>query len=413
MTFGKQSLSLFTYSCLLFVLTLPLPILFNNFAIAVLVLTWLFGSTLHSKWKTLKEHRSAHWIFMLYAFYILSLLYTTNKEEGWARLETKLSLFALPFMVLSSPLKKNEIKSVLFFFVYAMIGIGVFLIGIAIVRYFKTEVTDHFFYHQLTEPLGLHAIYFANYLCLGVLVLIFCGFLKNKTIDIALLIISVILIIMLSALSVTGYLIVLSIMGIWLFFRKNLSLPKAIISASLSIVFISMLIFLVPRMREKIKQIDQLDYKMDDPDYAWNSITLRLAMWQSALPVISKNPVIGVGVGDENQILQESYSKFDFKEGIRCNYNVHNQYLSTWMAIGIIGLMLLICMIFFPALNAFRTNDWLFFSFLVLMAFSFFTENFLSVQKGVIFFSFFYALLLKRAQLSTTFQSYSSINLEI
>ena len=104
-----------------------------------------------------------------------------------------------------------------------------------------------------------------------------------------------------------------------------------------------------------------------------------------AAPVIANHLFIGVGIGDENQELQRSFER-KFREGIRCNYDVHNQYLSTWMSIGIIGLVVLAGSLIQPAWLAF-TISWLMLSFIAMTSVSFATEL-LSSQKGIVFFRF-------------------------
>lgn len=403
MTLAKHELRPLTLSCLLFAFTLPLPIFFNNVAIGIMAVTWFLESSVSQKWNTFKKCQAGYWIFILYGCYVISLIYSSNANEGLSRLETKLSLLALPFLIFSSQIDKDQIQSILVFFTYSVISICMVLVAIASVKYFHSGDSNLFFYHELTRPLNLHAIYLANYLTVGILVLIFIDPLKNKiAIKIGLLVLSVILIVMLSALSVTVYLLALSTLGASVLMTRMMSLRMTIITASALIAFILTAVLLTPRTRDKIMQINKLDYKMSDPDYAWNTITLRLALWECTLPVIKENPFLGVGVGDEDQALQDSYAKFDFREGVRCNYNEHNQYLATSVATGLIGLLSLICMLLFPIYGAFKVNDWLFFLFLLLMGISFFTENFLSLQKGVVFFSFFYGLLIKRQVIASS-----------
>jgi len=388
---------LFYISCFLFVFTLPFPIPVNNIAIVFLLLTWILQSSWQQKASNLRDNKHGYWIFVLFAVYSFSMVYSVSLVEGLQRLETKLSLIGISLVIFSSTLSKEEIKSIFLFFVCSNLLVGIGLILMASVRFINSGNGNVFFYHELTSPIGLHAIYFANYLCFGIFILIFNSEDKLKLhAKVLLILLSLLLIAMLSALLVIGFLILAFVVAVSVYLSTRTNLFRTIFTSISFLAVLGFLLLLVPRTREKILQINRFDYRMDDPDYKWNTVTLRLAIWQCALPIAKDEPIFGVGVGDENIALQASYLKFNFKEGIRCNYNTHNQYFSTCIATGIIGLFVLLGMIIMPMLGAFRQQNWLLFSFLSLISISFLTENILSVQKGVVFFSFFYSLLLKK-----------------
>lgn len=388
---------LFYISCFLFVFTLPFPIPVNNIAIVFLLLTWILQSSWQQKASNLRDNKHGYWIFVLFAVYSFSMVYSVSLVEGLQRLETKLSLIGISLVIFSSTLSKEEIKSIFLFFVCSNLLVGIGLILMASVRFINSGNGNVFFYHELTSPIGLHAIYFANYLCFGIFILIFNSEDKLKLhAKVLLILLSLLLIAMLSALLVIGFLILAFVVAVSVYLSTRTNLFRTIFTSISFLAVLGFLLLLVPRTREKILQINRFDYRMDDPDYEWNTVTLRLAIWQCALPIAKDEPIFGVGVGDENIALQASYLKFNFKEGIRCNYNTHNQYFSTCIATGIIGLFVLLGMIIMPMLGAFRQQNWLLFSFLSLISISFLTENILSVQKGVVFFSFFYSLLLKK-----------------
>lgn len=395
MSLPAKRRQLFLAASFLFVATLPFSIVVNNIATGVLLMAWILHSTFQEKIKQLKNNTSGYWIFVLFVVYGISLLYSKNLGDGLTKLETKLSLIGIALAVFSSNLKKEEVKKVLRVFTFANLVIGMGLVLLALVRYLKDKNGNTFFYHELTSPLGLHAIYFAIYVCIGIFILLLDDSI-NVYLKTLLVLISLWLIVMLSALMVIGFLILAFGCGLIIFLYDRKGAWSAVAVSTTALVVITLLVLLVPRTREKIKQINGFEYRMDDPDYSWNTVTLRLAMWTCALPVTLEKPFLGVGVGDENDALQISYSRYNFKEGIRCNYNTHNQYLSTCIAIGFVGVTILLGMICVPAIKAFHQNDWLAFAFLSLIGFSFLTENILSVQKGVVFFSFFYSLLLKK-----------------
>ena len=75
---------------------------------------------------------------------------------------------------------------------------------------------------------------------------------------------------------------------------------------------------------------------------AYNSVNLRVEKIKSAKEVIAQNWLWGVGIGDVQDVLNEEYKKRGFELGYKVNLDTHNQYLETWIGLGIFGLFLLV-----------------------------------------------------------------------
>jgi O-antigen ligase len=73
--------------------------------------------------------------------------------------------------------------------------------------------------------------------------------------------------------------------------------------------------------------------------------------------------------------------------------NAHNQYLQTFISIGIIGLIILLYMLVFPAIRAFQQKDFIFMIFLAVFAVNIMLESMLENQAGVIFYALFNVIL--------------------
>ena len=111
------------------------------------------------------------------------------------------------------------------------------------------------------------------------------------------------------------------------------------------------------------------------------------------MEIISKHVIFGVGTGDVKDALMESYKEHQDVKILSQKLNAHNQYLQTFISLGIFGLILLLYMLFFPAIRAFRQKDFLFMIFLAIFAVNIMVESMLENQAGVIFYALFNALL--------------------
>lgn len=123
-----------------------------------------------------------------------------------------------------------------------------------------------------------------------------------------------------------------------------------------------------------------------------NSLTQRLEFWKAGQHIISQNTLFGVGTGDVKSEFKQAYIEIDTKLEEQFRLRAHNQYLTFWIAFGILGVLLLLAVVLMPVGVAGTDRGFLFTTFCVLVALSFLTEDTLETQAGVTFFSFFSAL---------------------
>ena len=100
----------------------------------------------------------------------------------------------------------------------------------------------------------------------------------------------------------------------------------------------------------------------------------------------------GVPKGDLDEKLEIIYKKNNHFKGLERSYNCHNQYLQVLCYFGIFGLLYFILWIYYVFKASIRTNkifQLLVFSILVYFC----TESIMSVNKGIIFISYFFTLI--------------------
>lgn len=125
-----------------------------------------------------------------------------------------------------------------------------------------------------------------------------------------------------------------------------------------------------------------------------HTLTMRLEFWKTATYIITQQPVFGVGTGDIqdafNSAYESTHSKLDKDWWLRC----HNQYLAITVAFGIIGLLVFLFYLFYPAIQLKNQLHPLYWPFFFIVLLSFLTEDTLETQTGVTFFIFFQTLFL-------------------
>lgn len=122
----------------------------------------------------------------------------------------------------------------------------------------------------------------------------------------------------------------------------------------------------------------------------------RLISYQYALESIRSSPFGGVGAGDVLDEMSQRYRR-DFADKPVTVLLPHNQFLMIGMAVGIPGILYLAVMLFF-LLRIVRKNDYLYFSFCLMLLFAMMVEPLFETQYGTCIFLFFLLLLMKRSR---------------
>lgn len=171
------------------------------------------------------------------------------------------------------------------------------------------------------------------------------------------------------------------------------------------LAFFLSLVFLFPGSRERMMdtfhELRSLEEMVDN-----KQTNHRIYLWDSSLAVLADSWLWGTGTGAENGALQRDLQKVDaqFWDGTTTyrlheqGYNYHNTYLQRWAAQGLPGLLSLVFLFVVPLWSQRRAElpgslRQAQFLFLLACGWSFATESMLQRQAGILFFSFFYAVL--------------------
>jgi hypothetical protein len=130
-----------------------------------------------------------------------------------------------------------------------------------------------------------------------------------------------------------------------------------------------------------------------------HSIIQRLEFWKTAWSIIQRNFWTGVGTGDIKTAFKEGYIEGNSTLSERYRLRAHNQYLTMWATYGVFGLIVFLCITFWPLITPLR-SDVNVQMIVLLVALSFCTEDTLESQAGVMFMAFFYALFTSKKSLS-------------
>jgi O-antigen ligase len=152
--------------------------------------------------------------------------------------------------------------------------------------------------------------------------------------------------------------------------------------------------FTVPSLKIRMNEIIDSSFK-PPKGYGFNSINVRAGVWQCSFSLIKDNWAKGIGAGRVQDELNNCYKNYDTNAFSSVDYNTHNEYFNILLGTGIIGLLAFLYMIIIVLYHAYKIRNPLFFSFVLLCALCFLTENILDRQGGIVFFVFFISVFTR------------------
>ncbi|HIE15653.1 MAG TPA: O-antigen ligase family protein [Bacteroidales bacterium] len=331
-------------------------------------------------------------LILFYFAYLLGVIYSDNQHAAWDDIQTKLTFLLFPlFFLFEYKLALDIFKQLAIAFISGEFFALIFCWGHALWNFFLTGNTDMLFYDRFSY--FIHTSYFSMYVLFAIIIIFI--FIQRNLLSHKFLWFAISFFFFLSLFfiaSKTGFILGTLFFTIFLFssytFFKKIWQKYLVLS-----VLILFAIFLGAK-NYRIHQLFIQSYNIYNiPPNTSGSFSVRILIWQASKDIIKENFWIGVGTGDTHNILQKKYKEKGFSGASKHRYNAHNQYISTFIGLGITGFLLLITILLYGFYYAVKNKDMLLLLFLLNVSLNFLTESMLNRQAGVIFFTFFYSLL--------------------
>jgi O-antigen ligase len=330
------------------------------------------------------------------------MLYTTNYEYGWFDLQVKLSLLLFPVIFATSEqqiFSRSRIRILMGAFLAGCMLGSMILIGHAWLVNVRLEVPDPFYYSNLAWY--FHPSYLAMYYSFAVgiaLAFLSVDFAKQpvyRTICMALIIVYFnALIFLLSSKAGLITLALTELLFIVLLVVKKAGPGRIVLVSVLFLTLFAGFSRLFPFAAMRMARADTAVSTFGNtPTDHYDGTMARMAIWKTSAGLIRQHFLFGVGTGDVKDTLTAAYLKQNMDLVVKKNLNAHNQYLQTFIALGVPGFLLLIGMLGIPGLWSLRRGDYLYFLFILIFSVSILVESMLESQAGVVFYAFFNAFL--------------------
>lgn len=129
---------------------------------------------------------------------------------------------------------------------------------------------------------------------------------------------------------------------------------------------------------------------------------VRLILWTATGMLIAEHP-FGVGTGNVDIYLTEKLQSYGLYDLASYKYNPHNQFLQTFLEIGVVGFLILFLIVLLAVRQAIKNKNWLLLIVVASLAFNCLFESMLQRQSGIVFYSFWICLLYHYSQQRKTF----------
>lgn len=332
-------------------------------------------------------------MILVYLMYLTGILWSGNKELAYLDLQQKIPLILVPGLFLFLRYNKFQLRLIVYSFFIGLLFSFVYSMTTSMINFMDSKLFSEFMYYFLSKT--IHPTYLAFYSNIAIAILLLdyvtkrlSLFRKDKYYVLLIFIFSFFSLILLSRLGIVTTMLLNGILVIyWL--RKK----KWVLS-----VFVSIFLTLTPLIMVKSsiwareRLWDELaTEKVEEGREIISLTTLRMEIWDDALIVYNKSPFLGFGTGDVQDEMINQYEEDNLYQAVEEKLNPHNQFLQTGIAIGAIGILLVLSVLVYPI---FRLKKHFYFSALIsLISFMFFmTESVLETQAGVVAFAFFYCI---------------------
>lgn len=389
---------------LLAVFSMPFHIQLTRYLVGVLMGVWLLEMVLGRGLKTMLGHlfqqRLVWFVVVFYLLHVASLFLSSNADRALFDLERKLPLLLLPLAFATMPsmgrVRRNHI---LLSFAAANLLISLICLGVFAARLTDPSYLQKFLNYPLYRfytdfSLFNKSTYFALYLEVSVAFLLYLYHegspVKKGWLAAAVVLLTLLVLAVSSRAAIAGLMVVF--VTTILMYGKRLRVKVLSLAGLILLVAVVLGNYRFRNYREMAGRL--LRGELIDQQELIQQDAMRLLIWDSALDLSLDHFWLGTGTGDVQQMLNSEYRRRGIHRHMDHNYNPHNQYLSSFLALGITGLVVMLVWMLWPLISAWRDKDYPGMVWMLMMLLHFFFESMLNRSPGVLLFAFFYSLLV-------------------
>lgn len=370
--------------------------------IVVIAVVWLLQGQFARKWVGIRNDFFFTSLFVvMFLLYLIGLLYTSNYTYGLTDVFLKIPFIFFPLMFSSvgnDLIQETNRKKALLVFALSVNFIAVYLLGCAMAEFWQFKDTKVFYYGYLAG--SQHPSYLAMYVVFSISILLIYfveGFnslkLPYRILIFSGIIFQFVFVILLSSRAGVISLIMVFVVSAVYMLTEQRRYARGSIFLLTFMLFFYLCYEAFPRSFGRLEHTGAVLSGPVQDKTTEDGTAQRLLIWDASISIIKENLLFGVGTGDVKDELMLEYKKRGMDSTLKGRKNAHNQYLQTFVSIGLAGFISLMLLFLIPGLYAIRRRDLLYFLFLAIVGMNLLFESMFERQAGVLFYTFFNAYL--------------------
>jgi O-antigen ligase len=373
----------------------------------------------------LKRHYLLYFPMALFILYAAGLLFSDNVGLAVDIALKKIHLLLIPaaFLIANRKFTSNDFHVILMIFLIGCLIASLFCYGSAAVNIFEhkalVDPETQFYYFSsvpLADSISISPVYLSVFANLAFVVALTSPLIRTRLIRYTT---GLYLVVFILLIAVKSGIVMLFVSAIIIFFPA-VSRRFAAYAVVFSVLFFLVLAALGVSFLRQQDSVTVASKGKEASGSIWKAAKMHLAIWKCAIDAIEREPFTGYGPGDAQLALEKVYEEQGLIFGLRYRedprvpqYNAHNEYLSTWLDVGVLGPLCLVLGLGFSIFFAIRSGNIIAGCFIAITVITFCFESFLFRQKGIVFFAYFYTLIfwhLRSSELAGSVESDQAFN---
>ena len=390
------------YHLVMLMASLPFDLFYSH----IILISFTLHTLIHLKKDRLRSLRSLRMLILPSVLFvtIIATIYTINVPAAFTEwtLRIPVLLFPILFSLNELDLKKYKQKLLLIFSLVCTATVFfLYVVAFITIRYYHLPLNaifaEGFTNHNFSGPINIHATFFSFQLVIALVNLLYLLMqgMPSKKLKLFYTICSLILlcgIIQLSSKSIF-FVLLIAVNVVLPYYSLNGKNKKVFILAGLGIsLIVATCILSIPIFKERYVTLlkDDVSANKKEP----RNSDSRIERWLVAAERIKAKPLAGYGSGSEIGLLKDDFYNAKLYSSFLYGLNCHNQYISFLLKSGVWGLLVYLLTLGYGIKASVKKKDGLFVCFMLVIIIVSFTENILDMDKGVMFYSFFFSFFI-------------------
>lgn len=398
----------------LFIISFLLPVspVLNNIFLWSLVI-YCFITPPFSE--TIRTIRGSPVLLLISGFFLLHLasaLTSSDIKEAGEMILLRAPLFFVPFSIGTFKFSQRLKHKMLALYSLAVLTASILCLGNAIRLFVIFHDASYLYNDWLSDVIGIQSVYFSQIVTLAIISITYLTVYEKAFHDRKIMAITSIVFLMLVQFLLASrvqliffYLSLLILLVYYFAFKQGRMTQTIIVLFAVAVIGLTIM-NAFPKTVNRFNDLRypkyayasrgvQSHYNMPVTSEQWNSLNLRLAIWNCGWELFKQRPFNGYPLGDKRVELRNSYKQKNFVFAYERNFNMHNTYLDVIMTFGLLGIIIFLMGYFvLPILYCISNRDVFNLMIIVSFFFSLITETYIDRRIGCILMGLFFALVI-------------------